>query len=734
MSAERREAVRVGLAFTVLVGAFWLVILPLFKPDVVSLLTLDLPQYFYPKFLYGAAELRAGRLPLWNPYEYCGMPFLAAAQPAVLYLPKNVFFWLLPSAYALHANYVFHMILAGVGQYAYARWLGARPAAAMVAGMLWAFNLEFAGSLHNPNRVMVLSWVPLVFLGVHRALALRTVTAAALGGLAVGIQFVAGYPGFSMCLAVFLGILTLAYAWRTARDGGPLWGVLGSGALVVLFGFAFAAPQLLPMLELLARSNRVSLVSEWTTGWEPSVTSPKDLLMILGAVPFDLTIGAGAATGFATAALFRDRSVASRVALISLPVLHLAGTAAAPLLRNVPGFSFFRAGWLLWNMYVPFFLATLTALGVERAFAGTEIERPTARWVLWLPIAVASGLGIAAIVRNGTWLWVPWVGVVAGILTVRRPRPSATLVCAILAASVLGRALAIYPWGVRGLPAFPNNLPDAGLNGTVIAEVGKGRVFAPVLRRTGQQMISRLPEAGGYETSVMPERVGRLLAVAGLSEAQTIMHGRPDWDAVLAHRTLLDLLGIRLMVMPDWPSVAQQEPRIAQAGLTPGPMLPPNVASFRNPRGLERALVVHRVRSVASAEDAYAAVVEPAFLPATEAIVEGPAPAVGAPQAASRATFLADEPSRVVIDVESDARGLLVLLDEWFPGWHAWVDDVPVEILQTNYAFRGVSIDAGRHRVEFRYRPLAFWSGVALAATAALLALAAWGWTRRRAI
>src|SRR5580658_3617939 len=32
---------------------------------------------------FAVAEVRAGRLPLWNPHEYCGQPFLAASQTAV---------------------------------------------------------------------------------------------------------------------------------------------------------------------------------------------------------------------------------------------------------------------------------------------------------------------------------------------------------------------------------------------------------------------------------------------------------------------------------------------------------------------------------------------------------------------------------------------------------------------------------------------------------------------------
>src|SRR5690348_14647076 len=52
----------------------------------------DLHSCFLPRFVYGSRELFHGRLPLWNPYEYGGVPFLATAQPAVFYPPKAILF------------------------------------------------------------------------------------------------------------------------------------------------------------------------------------------------------------------------------------------------------------------------------------------------------------------------------------------------------------------------------------------------------------------------------------------------------------------------------------------------------------------------------------------------------------------------------------------------------------------------------------------------------------------
>jgi hypothetical protein len=64
------------------------------------------------------------------------------------------------------------------------------------------------------------------------------------------------------------------------------------------------------------------------------------------------------------------------------------------------------------------------------------------------------------------------------------------------------------------------------------------------------------------------------------------------------------------------------------------------------------------------------------------------------------------ERNAVALDVETNHAGLLVLHDIYYPGWEAIVDGEARPILRANLLFRGVEVGPGRHRVEFRFRPL----------------------------
>jgi hypothetical protein len=130
----------------------------------------------------------------------------------------------------------------------------------------------------------------------------------------------------------------------------------------------------------------------------------------------------------------------------------------------------------------------------------------------------------------------------------------------------------------------------------------------------------------------------------------------------------------------------------------------PDARVYANDGALPRAMVVGGQRR---AGDALSAIAAPGFDARREAIVED-APAAGAPGAAGEARIVSTENDRQRVDVRADRPGLLVVTDAWAPGWQARVDGRRVDVRRVDYLFRGVPVAAGRHTVEFAYRPLSW--------------------------
>ena len=187
----------------------------------------------------------------------------------------------------------------------------------------------------------------------------------------------------------------------------------------------------------------------------------------------------------------------------------------------------------------------------------------------------------------------------------------------------------------------------------------------------------------GVEGSYDIDQTGlQPLPMWGLNLSLRLAEGTP------AHANLLRLGAVRAVIALD--------PR-GFADLTPGPSLPSlfpeRIRTFRVPGALPRARIVGKARALEGRE-ALASLFDPAFDASAEVILSGAEARArlpglcGAPRAASGL------PSSVPIACawrrELDHPGLVVLADAWDPGWRAWVDGRPTEVLQANVAFRAV--------------------------------------------
>ncbi|MFQ5594491.1 MAG: YfhO family protein [Anaerolineae bacterium] len=96
---------------------------------------------------------------------------------------------------------------------------------------------------------------------------------------------------------------------------------------------------------------------------------------------------------------------------------------------------------------------------------------------------------------------------------------------------------------------------------------------------------------------------------------------------------------------------------------------------------------------------------------------------------ATPAEIVAYEDTRVVINVSAIQQGLLILGDQFYPGWQAYLDGRPATVYRVNHVMRGVVLPAGDHQVVFRFAPASLRVGgrLSLAGLVVLLILGACG-------
>jgi hypothetical protein len=123
---------------------------------------------------------------------------------------------------------------------------------------------------------------------------------------------------------------------------------------------------------------------------------------------------------------------------------------------------------------------------------------------------------------------------------------------------------------------------------------------------------------------------------------------------------------------------------------------------------LERAYLVHQVEIIPDSNKQLARLFTPDFDPVHSVILgEDPlldnqnALAVGNDSVGSTGYF----PFKINLAVSTSRNGMLILSDNFYPGWEAQVDGKQSQILRANYTLRAVRIPAGIHNVTFVYNP-----------------------------
>jgi hypothetical protein len=322
---------------------------------------------------------------------------------------------------ALHWQHIAHYALAGLFAYAYGRSLRLSVPAAFVVGLVFAHSGFFASHVSHWTMIDAATWLPLILLLARRALE-GSRPAALLGGLALAMAILAGYPAYVLLAGVAVGLQATWLAGWCLRDAGwrglAAWsGMAGRLGLLALVGIGAAAVQLVPAWIPAAASHQA--LADF--GFKAVGSLPPAALVGL-LMPFPLRslqwwrgntseyyLYAGALTLVLTAvALWRLRSrTVGFHALLGVVGLLLALGSHLELFRLltdlVPGFGMFRypsRSVLLSSLA----LATLAGLGLDalRTAAGPGLE-PLVRGLRWgalmLLLALLGTLGL--LVRLG---------------------------------------------------------------------------------------------------------------------------------------------------------------------------------------------------------------------------------------------------------------------------------------------------------------------------------------------
>ena len=726
--AVAREAACVALLALIALIFFWPVVsgrawLPRGGGDSVS--------FLFPMYRFAADSLRGGVIPFWNPHQYAGAPFLADNQSGLFY-PFNVLLFFLRPAFgygSIQALVVWHFFFAGAAMYACLRLLRpeiplGRPAA-LLGALAFMLSDVFITHIGNLNLIAVAAWLPLAFLGLHRAIfaprPLWRVGWAAFGGAALGVATLAGHGQMTFLSAVFLGSYAL-YQTVAARQGWalPLLALLGAVAV------ALAAVSLFPAAGTLSQTLR----AEFDYARSTNYALPSRALLGLFAPDFygrgtafwgdwlRVEVGyVGVLTWFlaAAAVVLRPRRQTLFFVLAGLLFLLLALGPATPLYptlaRLLPAIPFQVPARFV--LLLSFCLAVLAAQGLE------GLQQPSA-WPVGRARALLIGAAVAAL------------AIVAALLLARaRLAPSQPEhVAQMTRATLVFGGLAVAGWLLLA-GGVSRRLPAAAVAALALALLfadlyGLGR-YVEIDRNDptpgfaagtlglaflhADPGLHRLDIATGAWQPNMP-MIERLYAARGVYNPLELANYNVYMGAVgFRGSPQYNVLGVKYVVG------GKKEPPGDTTFLIPVHDADPNVTIYLNTLALPRAMVLFNSEVVADHDAAFAATHDATFDPARVVVLES---GRALRQEPGQATIevVRYGPNEAAFAVTTDRPAYFFLSDTHHPDWQATVDGQPTPIDIANYAFRAVYIEAGRHVIAMRFVPSGWVAGLTTSATA----------------
>jgi hypothetical protein len=206
-----------------------------------------------------------------------------------------------------------------------------------------------------------------------------------------------------------------------------------------------------------------------------------------------------------------------------------------------------------------------------------------------------------------------------------------------------------------------------------------------------------------HDLGYNPLRLDLYAAATGAGDHVALPDQRRFAPLFPSYRSALaDLLGLRLIVTGV--PIEQIDP-----ALRPGDLAPLGTVGgaylYENPRARPRASFVGEAATVD-----FAAMVRDGRWPevdlASTVLLERPGPASPSGSRGS-VRVIEDGTTEIVLAVEADGPGYVVLNDVFHPWWFATVDGRPADVLRANVLFRAVPVPAGAREVRLTFRPFA---------------------------
>ena len=720
---------------------FWDV---LFMPGdvVLSSSRTDLAHEFLQARYFGFKELASGNLALWNPHIFCGAPFFAGFQAALLY-PFNWLFMILSIEKAINFSIAFHVLMGGIFFYLWAQGRGLHHLACFLAAVEFMFCAPhflhiYAGHL---SYLCTLIWIPLLFLAIDRIHEKSSGVWMLLGIFAILMQILAGHIQlvfYTGVAASLYAVLLLTRSKRKLRFCLMFLGVY-VGALLL------SSVQFLPGVQAAAECVRgpgtpLEFASMFSFPPENLITwLTPGLLGDMTAYPYwgrcylwEMSLFFSV-TGFALAIyalVFIKGRTKIELSIMAILLLLLAFGYHMPwfstLYAYVPGFNKFRAN-SKFICLATVFMIMLSATGMNHIFAN-GFKKPR-RFALTALLITLAAISAAACIQSLTAVQEIWKQIMQTIAKTGE--------------SYLPDVFYYHPkniiaagkFAARSLYVFAGTCLLIALTAEVVRKKPKLTFLFVVLATAELLFFAHSSMDTFHPSKIVPESVSTFLAkneedyrvLLSSSNATMLYGGMGIWgyDPFVLRR-YAELVAFTQGVDPD---KATQNITLRRYHPLFDLMRCKYLVFVNRDKSdiwqcsqnyMHRASIIHSWTVISSRDGAFLEMSSPGFNPRELVVLEND-PGIGVQDVKSTESdvnILDSSTDHVTIEAQTNSPAILLITDSYSKGWHARAlegsSQGRYDVVPADYAFQGVPLKPGKHRIRLEYMPWEFRFGEAI--------------------
>lgn len=731
----------------------------------------DLAAFFIPPRFLWVSLIQSCQAPLWNPFNYSGIPLLATLQPGIFY-PPHLLYFLFPFNVAWNWIIILHFFFAGLTTYSLLRYLRASSEGAILGALIFMLS-GYLISVHNLlTHLLAVAWFPLIIVQFLKYFETQKIKFVIFTSTLLAVQFFAGAPEISVMTIMVLCVLAVFphhFLDTTAVGCHALSIVIRIKALVVTLGLLFllSSVQLLPFLELKAQSIRITGLAyseavTWSFAWKDFIqfflpdaygyfSSTKKywsnqswlLTLYWGITPFVLSL-------FYFISTDKKRVVVISLMLVSLLFALGGNTPVYKLLHFIPPFSSIRYPVKFIFLFV-FLIAITAGLGFDNIRKGilegnSHVKRVIMVLfyfgfifvILWGFMSLFGGLVFRYFESMGfvpdrfnepsinihnikRFLLFSFLFCIS-LLVFMRIRFKKTGALFIILIATLDIFLANIGYYTSGSWRFYIDTNEWGEH-TFLGKMRQGKDtdrYFVTFKTLGE--INHFP----YDRAILSPPYAALFGLYSFGGAEVLRVGHyeafsnllKDSATLERGKRFLDVAGVRYVVSA-YP-LEDKEFTLLQS-INAGKKAA-HLYEYTRYRG--RFLLYGRIRAAANDREIVEHLVDPSVDLRNELVVlsEG---AFDLNKAGVRGevNLLSYEANKVSLACTTERDAFLYASDVYYPGWRAYIDGKETPVYRANLAFRAVYVPGGRHTVTFVYRPLSVYIGCFLTMLGLLVSL-----------